>query len=71
MTGIIISNKMQKCVVVLVVTKTRHPKYGKLFKKRKKYKVSCSDSNLFPAGKSVEILPIPPKSKTIRWKISE
>ncbi len=71
MTGKIYSNKMQNCVTVLVETKIRHPKYGKLFKKRKKYKVACSNSNKFLPGQIVEIIETRPISKHIRWKIAE
>lgn len=71
MTGIITSNKMQKCVVVLVSSTARHTKYGKSFKVRKKYKASCSDSLSFPIGSTVKITSTRPKSKHIRWKVVE
>jgi small subunit ribosomal protein S17 len=71
MTGIVVSNKMQKCLVVQVISTVMHSKYKKPFKKRKKYKASCSDSSLFVPGSSVSLVSTRPKSKDIRWKVLE
>jgi small subunit ribosomal protein S17 len=74
MTGIIVSNKMNKTVVVEVSTRTRHPKYGKFYKQKKRFPATYKfltnkDSKDFPKGMLVEIKEIRPISKTIRWSL--
>jgi len=74
MTGIIVSNKMNKTVIVEVSTRARHPKYGKFFKKKNRFSATYKflenkEPKDFPEGKSVEIQEIRPISRTIRWSI--
>jgi len=71
MTGIVISNKMTKALVVNVFTTKVDPKYKKRFKTRKKYHVACQDASAFAVGQEVEIVPCAPVSKTIRFRIKE
>jgi len=71
MVGKVVSNKMQKCITVRVITKRRHPKYLKLFKKNKSYKAACKDSSNFFIGQVVKIVSTRPLSKNIRWKVLE
>ena len=71
MTGVIISNKMDKCVTLRVDTTLRHSKYGKLFKKRKKYKAACTNSKSYTLGQVVDLVYIGKKAKTVFWKVKE
>ncbi len=71
MTGIILSNKMQKALVVAVYRTTIHPKYKKVYKVRKKYSVSCIDSTVYKIGDTVEVISCRPISKTISHKVIE
>ncbi len=67
LTGIVISNKMQKTVVVKVEKVKEHPKYKKRFKVHKKYKVH-SDQEC-QVGDRVVIEECRPLSKDKKWKI--
>ncbi len=71
MIGLIISNKMQKAVSVMVYTTKRHPKYKKTYKVRKKYLASCTDSSKFVVNQQVEIVSCRPVSKLIHFKVLE
>lgn len=68
--GTVTSSKMDKTVVVSVVRKMKHPKYGKYFKKTKKYtahdeKNECGENDI------VRIMETRPLSKTKRWRLVE
>ena len=67
--GEIVSNKMDKTLVVKVTKKVPHPVYGKYVKRSKKYLVHIGavDAKL---GNIVEIKAIPPKSKNKRWQVN-
>ncbi|MDO8559144.1 MAG: 30S ribosomal protein S17 [bacterium] len=67
LTGIIVSNKMQKTVVVAVESIKKHPKYLKTFKMHKKYKAHTDE--LFQAGEKVIIEECNPISKDKKWKV--
>jgi len=67
--GTVISNKMQKTVVVKVVSKIKHPFYKKLITKTKKFKVS--DSLGVKYGQKVKIAETKPVSKDVHFKIIE
>jgi small subunit ribosomal protein S17 len=71
MTGIIVSNKMEKTLVVMVYTTKTHPKYKKRYKSRKKYKVHCQDSTKFKINQTVEIKECRPISREKKWIIVE
>ncbi len=68
--GIVISNKMQKTVVVLVKRLTEHPQYKKVISLNKKYKAHDEKSVSKP-GDKVLIRETRPVSKTKRWKVVE
>jgi small subunit ribosomal protein S17 len=68
--GIVISNKMQKTVVVSVENRSIHPKYGKVIVKTKKYKVH-DEENQCQEGDRVLISETRPLSRTKRWMLSE
>ena len=67
LTGIIVSNKMQKTVVVAVESIKKHPKYLKTFKMHKKYKAHTDE--VFQAGEKVIIEECHPISKDKKWKV--
>lgn len=69
-TGIIVSNKMLKTIVVLVTTYKRHPKYKKRYQVSKKFYAHCDDSSKYNIGDEVLIEETKPISKLKRWKIA-
>lgn len=60
--GKITSTKMKKTIVVMVEQKYRHPKYGKVIIRHKKYKAHCEDDK-FKVGETVTIAESRPISK--------
>ncbi|MBI2577399.1 MAG: 30S ribosomal protein S17 [Candidatus Wildermuthbacteria bacterium] len=68
LTGIIVSNKMQKTVVVEVERWTVHPKYRRRMKIHKRYKAH-DEKNEFNPGDKVEIEETRPISKDKRWRV--
>ena len=69
-TGQVVSNKMDKTVVVAVETLKRHPLYKKDVKRSKKYKAH-DESNVCKIGDKVEIMETRPLSKEKRWRVTE
>lgn len=67
--GIIISEKMEKTVVVKVVSKVKHPLYKKLMTKSKKIK--AHNEITAKLGDKVKISQTKPYSKTVHFKIVE
>lgn len=67
--GVVVSNKMQKTVVVESSALVRHPKYGKYFKKYKKFKAHDEKSEC-GIGDQVEIVECRPLSKEKRFRVS-
>jgi small subunit ribosomal protein S17 len=68
--GIVVSNKMQKTIVVSIENRSAHPKYGKVVVRTKKYKVHDED-NQCKEGDRVRILETRPLSRTKRWTLAE
>lgn len=66
--GEVISDKMDKTVIVRVIRSFRHPLYGKLVKKWKKY-YAHDEENKCKEGQLVEIRETRPLSKLKRWKV--
>jgi small subunit ribosomal protein S17 len=66
--GRVISNAMDKTVVVAVERTTRHPLYKKVIKITKKYKAH-DETNAIPVGALVQIVESRPISKTKRWAV--
>ncbi len=69
-TGLVISNKMTKTVVVVVERRMRHGKYGKYLTERKKYKAH-DEKQACKIGDKVRILETRPLSKEKRWRVAE
>ena len=68
--GTVISNKMQKTVVVAIQNRSAHPKYGKTVVKTKHYKAH-DEENQCKEGDRVLIQESRPLSKTKRWRVSQ
>ncbi len=67
--GIIVSNKMDKTVVVQVERLVKHPLYKKYIRRRNKFMAHDKD-NACQIGDRVEITESRPLSKTKRWRVS-
>ena len=68
--GRVVSNRMEKTVVVSVETMTRHPLYGKTMRHSKKYKAH-DEENRCAVGDLVRIRESRPLSKEKRWVVEE
>jgi len=68
LTGVVVSDKMDKTVVVMVERIVKHPRYGKYIKRRKKYHAH-DEENECKTGDVVEIIESRPLSKTKRWRV--
>ena len=66
--GVVISDKMDKTIVVSVSRFVKHPLYGKYYKISKKYKAH-DESNKYKTGDKVEILETRPISKDKKFKV--
>lgn len=66
--GIVVSDKMSKTRVVLVVRLKTHPRYGKRYKATARFKAH-DETNQFKIGDSVLIRETRPLSKEKRWEI--
>ncbi|MDR2837073.1 MAG: 30S ribosomal protein S17 [Azonexus sp.] len=69
LTGRVVSDKMDKTVTVLVERKVKHPMYGKVMVRSKKYHAH-NDGNTAKAGDLVEIIETRPVSKTKTWAVT-
>jgi small subunit ribosomal protein S17 len=69
-TGIVISNKMDKTVVVQVDRLVKHPTYQKYVRRRAKY-TAHDENNACQTGDRVLIRETRPLSKTKRWQVSQ
>jgi small subunit ribosomal protein S17 len=67
-TGVVVSDKGDKTLVVSVERKLRHPLYGKLYARTKKFHVH-DENNTFHTGDVVEFEECRPISKTKRWRV--
>jgi small subunit ribosomal protein S17 len=68
LTGLIVSDKGDKTVVVNVERKVKHPLYGKIIRRSKKYHAH-DEANEFKAGETVRIEETAPISKLKTWKV--
>lgn len=68
--GKVVSDKMDKTIVVAVERSTRHPLYGKIIRKTKKYKAHDED-NTCRIGDKVRIMETRPLSRDKRWRLVE
>ena len=70
LNGIVVSNKPNKTITVVVERKYQHPILQKVVKTKKKYRVH-DEKNLFKKGDKVSIIESRPISKTKKFKVLE
>jgi small subunit ribosomal protein S17 len=68
--GLVVSDKMDKTVIVEVEDRVKHPKYGKVIRRTKKYKAHDGE-NACGVGDRVLLMETRPLSATKRWRVSE
>jgi small subunit ribosomal protein S17 len=68
--GLVVSDKMNKTVVVAVENRTAHQKYGKIVVRTKRYKAH-DEENKCKEGDRVRIQETRPLSRTKRWMVAE
>ena len=69
-TGLVVSDKMDKTVVVAVVDSIPHPLYKKIVKRTVKFKAH-DENNACGIGDKVVIMETRPLSKDKRWRVTE
>ena len=69
-TGMVVSDKMHKTVVVAVIDNVRHPLYKKIVKRTVKFKAH-DEQNACGIGDTVMIMETRPISKDKRWRVVE
>ena len=67
--GRVVSSKMEKTVVVAVESRIRHPLYGRIVRRTKKFKAH-DEQNEYSVGDLVEIIECRPLSKDKTWRVS-
>ena len=68
--GIVVSDKMDKTIVVRVETRVKHPLYGKIIRSSKKFKAH-DENNEARIGDKVLMVETRPLSKDKRWRLQE
>ncbi|HWJ70053.1 MAG TPA: 30S ribosomal protein S17 [Sphingobium sp.] len=68
LTGTVVSDKADKTVVVLVERRVKHPLYGKIIRRSKKYHAH-DEANAYQAGETVRIEETAPISKLKTWTV--
>ncbi len=68
--GLVVSDKMQKTVVVVVEDRVKHPLYGKVIRRTTKLKVH-DETDQVGVGDRVLIMETRPQSATKRWRVVE
>ncbi len=69
-TGTVVSDKMEKTVVVAIANKVKHPVYGKTVNHTRKFKAH-DENNECGIGDVVRIMETRPLSKDKRWRVVE
>lgn len=68
--GLVVSDKMDKSIVISVERKVKHEKYGKFVKKTSKF-VAHDEKNDCNIGDTVKVMETRPLSKTKNWRLVE
>lgn len=68
--GLVVSNKMDRSIVVEIETKKKHPMYGKFVKQTNKF-MAHDEKNDCNIGDTVKIKETRPLSKNKRWRLVE
>ena len=69
-TGVVVSDKMDKTIVVAIRTRVKHPLYGKIMNRTNKIKAH-DEQNQCGIGDTVKIMETRPLSKEKRWRLVE
>ena len=69
-TGVVVSDKMDKTIVVEIRTRVRHPLYGKIMNRTNKIKAH-DEHNECGIGDTVRVMETRPLSKDKRWRLVE
>lgn len=69
-TGVVVSDQMDKTVMVRIDRQVRHPQYGKTVRRSAKL-VAHDDQNDAHTGDTVRVVETRPLSKTKRWRVLE
>ena len=69
-TGVVVSDKMDKTIVVEIRTRVRHPLYGKIMNRTNKIKAH-DELNQCGIGDTVRVMETRPLSKDKRWRLVE
>ncbi len=68
--GVVVSDKMDKTIVIATNTRVRHPLYGKIVKRTHTYKAH-DEENACGIGDTVRVMETRPLSKDKRWRLVE
>ena len=68
LTGTVVSDKTDKTVTVLVERKVKHPLYGNIIRRAKRYHAH-DEENVYKSGERVRIEETKPISKTKTWRV--
>ena len=68
--GLVVSDKMDKTVIVMVEDRVKHKKYGKVIRRTRKY-VAHDEQNACGIGDRVVLTETRPLSATKRWRVAE
>jgi small subunit ribosomal protein S17 len=68
--GVVVSDKMDKTVVVEVEDRIKHPRYAKIIRRTKRYKAHDGE-NACGVGDRVRLMETRPMSATKRWRVAE
>ncbi|MDE7216240.1 MAG: 30S ribosomal protein S17 [Clostridia bacterium] len=69
-TGVVVSDKMDKTVVVAIKERVKHPLYGKIVNRTKTFKAH-DEQNECGIGDTVRVVETRPLSKEKRWRVVE
>ena len=69
-TGVVVSDKMDKTIVVAIRTRVKHPLYGKIMNRTNKIKAH-DEQNQCGIGDTVKIMETRPLSKDKHWRLVE
>jgi len=69
-SGLVVSDKMDKTVIVMVEDRVKHPKYGKVIRRTRKY-VAHDEENACGIGDRVVLTETRPLSATKRWRVAQ
>ena len=69
-TGVVVGDRAEKTVTVMVERRFAHPLYGKQMKRTKRYHAH-DEANEYRVGDTVSIMETRPLSKTKRWRVVE